>query len=54
MKVISINPRPTLIDLQQKLLDVLQEEPFANICISEALGVLEMVKYSLLMNTEEV
>jgi hypothetical protein len=54
MNVISMNPKPTLVDLQQKLLDVIQEEPFANITIAETLGVLEMVKYSLLINTEEL
>lgn len=54
MNVISMNPKPTLVELQQKLLDVIASEPFANISIGETLGVLEMVKYSLLMNTEEV
>jgi len=54
MNVISINPKPTLVELQQKLLDVIASEPFANISIAETLGILEMVKYSLLMNTEEL
>lgn len=54
MKVISINQKPTLLDLQLKLLDVIQEEPFANIPIAETLGVLEMVKYALLDSIEEV
>ena len=46
MKVVSINPKPTLVELQQKLFDVIQLEPFANISIAETLGVLEMVKFS--------
>jgi len=54
MKVVSINPKPTLIELQQKLLDVIQLEPFANISIAETLGVLEMVKFILINATEEL
>jgi len=54
MKVVSINPKPTLIELQQKLLDVIQLEPFANISIAETLGVLEMVKFSLIQQIEEL
>jgi hypothetical protein len=54
MKVISINQRPTLLDLQLKLLDVIQQEPFANISIAETLGVLEMVKHELMNATEAI
>ena len=54
MKVVSINPKPTLVELQQKLLDVIQLEPFANISIAETLGVLEMVKFSLIQQIEEL
>jgi len=54
MKVVLINPKPTLIELQQKLLDVIQSEPFANISIAETLGVLEMVKFSLIQQIEEL
>ena len=54
MKVVSINPRPTLVELQQKLLDVIQSEPFANISIAETLGILEMVKFSLIQQIEEL
>jgi hypothetical protein len=54
MKVISINQKPTLIELQQKLLDVIQQEPFAHVNIAETLGVIEMVKALLIESIEEL
>jgi hypothetical protein len=54
MNIVSINPKPTLVELQQKLLDVIASEPFANISIAETLGVLEMVKFILIREIEEL
>ena len=53
MNVISITQSQHLWSSIQKLLDVIASEPFANIRIAETLGVLEILKYSLLMNTKE-
>jgi len=54
MNIVNINPKPTLIELQLKLLDLIRSEPFANISIAETLGVLEMVKFDLMVATEEL
>ena len=54
MNIISINSKPTLIELQLKLLDMIQSEPFANISIAKTLGVLEMVKFELITATEKL